>query len=276
MRIEDEEYSIARYLFDKYGFVNYPERAQDNITRPYFRVENFADLAAPISQKGFIDRNTWVIWYMGTDRKNCMNVRSDIISELLASKKIDGYMEDFIFPNPLLQSVVASGGMLSGNVNIAITGLAGGDESLSSVVQIINVVNDSIKIQFPKVPKTVSKFASYNIYASLGAGIAPTLQSNVVHTVDQEGTNEQATLTAVINGAAIPTASVLLFGRIFVESISGTIIEDDIEPGTWDARIELVTQSNGLLFETESWLLDRVDVVSDNNLVSGQIPTVLP
>ena len=192
MRLEDEEYSIARYLFDKYGFVNYPERSQDNIVRPYFRIESFAPFAVPIAQKGFIDRNTWVVWYMGINRKDCMNVRSDIISDLLTAKKIDGYMEDFIFPNPLLQSVVAVGGMLSGNVNIAITGLGGGVESLPSVTQIINVVDDSIKIQFPKVPKTVSKFASYNIYASLGSA-APTLQSNVVHTIDEEGTNEQAT-----------------------------------------------------------------------------------
>lgn len=276
MRLEDEEYSITRYLFDKYGFVNYPERAQDSIERPYFRIENFADLAVPISQKGFIDRNTWVIWYMGTSRKNCSNVRSGIISDLLTAKKIDGYMEDFIFPDPLLQSVVVSGGMLSGNVNIAITGLADGDESLPSDTQIINVVDDSIKIQFPKVPKSISKFASYNIYASLGVGVAPTLQSNVVHTIGEEGTNEQATLLDVINGAAVPTASVLLFGRIFIESISGRIIEDDIEPGNWDARIELITQSNGLLDETESWLIDRVDLVSDNNLVAGRIPTLLP
>ncbi len=275
MRIEDEEYSISRYLFDKYGFLNYPERAENAIVRPYFRVENFAHLTSQAGKKGFIDLSTWVIWYMGTDRKDCMKVRSEIISELQTARKIDGYMEDFIFPNPLLQSVVASGGVLSGNVNIAITGLLGGVESLPSAVQVINVVDDSIKIQFPKVPKMVSKFASYNVYASLTGAV--TLQSNVVHTIGKEGTNEQTTITSLISGAAVPTSpQVQLFGRMFVESIAGIIMEDDIEPGTWDARIELITQSNGLLDETESWLVEQVILASDNNLISGNIPVVLP
>ncbi len=276
MRLEDEEYSIARYLVDKYGFTNYPERAQEAISRPYFRVENFAHLTSQAGKKGFIDLSTWVIWYMGTSRKDCMKIRSEIISELQTARKIDGYMEDFIFPVPRLQSVVASGGVLSGNINVAITGLLDGVEGLLSPVQVIDVVDDSIKIQFPKVPKIASKFDSYNIYAGIGAGVAPTLQSNIVHTIGREGTNEQTTLTDLISGAAAPTSSVQLFGRIFVESIAGIITEDDIEPGVWDARIELVTQSNGLLDEVESWLLDQVTLASDNNLISGDLPVVLP
>lgn len=277
MRIEDETYSIAKYLFDKFALTNYTERSQDAIIRPYFRIENFAHNIAYVGAKGFMDIGEWVIWYYGISHTDTMRKRDTILSDLLTAKKIDGYMEDFNFPIPLLQSVTAVGGTLSGNVNIAITGLIGSDESLISATGIIDVVDNAAKIQIPRIPLMKVKFASYNIYASLGVGVTPTLQSNVPHSV-AKGVNQQATLLTVISGAAAPTVSELLFSRIFIESISATLLEDDIEAGNWDARIALSTQSPGLLSQTESWLMDDVDLLVDANgdEITSKIPIVIP
>lgn len=284
MRSVDEQYSIGKYLTGKYSLQNTVQRRQTAVSRPYFRIEEGPGGTTPVAAIGHLDIRNWTIWYFGETEATNRAVKDEISDDLANRQMLAAYLSDFPYTKPTLQAYNSGSGSITGVVNVQVSGLVGGVESMTSPTASVSVEspNDAVRIQFPKLPFGKTRFDAYNVYVETGGAMA--LQKNVSHG-SETMVNKQTTITSISAGVLPLTTSEILWGRIIIDSIDTEMIEDPEKGGQWDTKISLITQSNGLVRndprmsrlladldpDPQSLLLQQVTVE-----ISDQLPYTVP
>ena len=274
MRISDELYSIQKFLSDLYNLENHSARRRDAITRPYFRIELAARATARLGAIGWQDLSEWIIWYHSTNETDARTKADKINSRLKSTKYIQGYLEDFQFPDPLLTAVTVTGGSLSGVQQFAISGVRNGSETLVSTINSITVpsTNNGVKLQLPKVPSWYSEFDIIKIYADVSGSL--NLQMGV--SIVDRSLHATHIVPSIFASSEIPeTTSAVLYKTIFVDEIGLDILEDPLEDGLWDARIGLTTKSTGLIDTPQVYDINQIGL-KDGSGIDTTMLVVLP
>jgi hypothetical protein len=276
MRVNDELYSIQKFLTDLFSLENHSARNRAGIQRPYFRIELAARTTAQLGTTGWQDLSRWIIWYHASNEIDARN-KSDIVTSRLKSRKfIQGYLENFNFPDPLLTAVSVTGGALveGAEHKFALSGVRNGSETLVSSTKAITIPvgSNGVKIQLPTIPSWYSEFDIIKIYAEVSGSLV--LQMGV-SIVDRRAIVTH-TIPSIFSSSEVPeTTSAVLYKTIYIKEIDLEVSEDILEDGLWDSRLMLAVTSTGLIDLDQVVPINQVILV-DSKSINTTIPVVLP
>jgi len=250
----NELYSWRKFLSDLFpGVLVLEERDVGLFARPSFRLEESAHVAEPTGGRlsGYLDNRTMQIVYFANNFDDALSKESIIYEKLMRDKIIQGYMEDFVYPKPLLKVVTANPSTIGGKtVFIRTTGLIEGKETLAAEETIVVPAgNNGVLIRANRFPLSYPWFSRYNVYVNEVVD-TPLL----LGTLDQPAGKLWAELT-VSNlgvGAAAPTTSEVKFRNITVLNMTTSRREDEIVDGVWNAFFSISTQSLGFILHDQS------------------------
>lgn len=262
--------SLSYYLYDKFKdrdgktnlSITYSRMREEK--RPFFYIGNLNDMAVQQGASGFMKYQNWTIYYCGNSNADVRLTSDEIIQDFNTDRKLQGYMYNYIFPQPIVtQKETDDGALSSGTIYLAVTGIKyandGARESLPcKTLEIpLNSDNNTLVILLPKIPNMRTNFDGYNIYAGSDEN-SLTLQNSdiLLHTGSRYDAKTTELLELTTTGSNPPTSRdinnvrklhLVPFTQLYISSTNAKYIEDPVQDDLWDAQLDVGIKYNALL-----------------------------